>query len=116
MITVVIGVEDRDSVEVMVGVEDREGEKVVVEIDAQGDESERDDEDTDDIGACLFCAKGAFRTLGLGWLSTYTNVCCLSWPEHRERRLGDELLSFVLVLPGIAGPLEECLELICSSP
>ena len=62
-----------------------------------------------------FCAEGASRTLGLGWLSTYTNVCCLSWPEPRERRLGDELLSFVLVLPGIAGPLEECIELICSS-
>ena len=68
------------------------------------------------IEADSFCATGAFRSLGLGWLSTYTNVCCLSWPEPRERRLGDELLSFVLVLPGISGPLEECLELICSPP
>ena len=64
------------------------------------------------IEADLFCAKGAFRSLGLKWLSTYTNVCCLSWPEPRERRLENELLSSVLVLPGIASPLEGCLELI----
>ena len=69
----------------------------------------RNKEDVEEVVADLFCATGAFRTLGLGWVSTYTNVCCLSWLEPLERRLGDELLSFVLVLPGNANPLEECL-------
>ena len=96
-------------------------ERRVVDVDREDDEGgveNRVDEvwtgRDDDIEEVTdsFCAEGAFRSLGLRWRSTYTNVCCLSWPELRERRWGDDLLSFILVLPGIASPLEGCLELI----
>ena len=69
---------------------------VETDVVDRAEELEHFEVGVDEIAADSFCAKGALRTLGLGWLSTYTNVFCLSWPEPRERRLGNELLSFIL--------------------
>jgi hypothetical protein len=117
----VIGREDDEVVEEVVVLEDEEvvGEVVVREVGAEivdrEEELELFDVDVVEVEAGSFCAEGALRALGLGWLSTYANVFCLSWPEPRESELGNELLSFIPCLPGIAGPLERCLERTCSS-